>query len=532
MKCLRSVWLGMLVLALAGFSSGIDPGGLRAARAAAATPTPAPSPTVADALSALGDLDSYRSTLHVQWKGTKSDNTPSSGFVDVKAASVRDPYAYRADVQGQESQGGQEIGKSEYTLVEIGDNAWYYHSQVDQWSEGAAGSYNSEAGGFFFPAEVLRQLPIGAIHRASGRQTVGGVECQRHTFTEKDMQQSDQIQVRRARGEVCLAVDGDYLVKMTANADLTDLSASASTFMATGNMIVNFGVSDVNQPIDIVPPVATEQPTEQPTEQLTEVPTEQPTEVPTEQSTEQPTEQPTESRGFRPDIPLLPDAQVDSQAPGFITYRTAMSVEDAGKFYQEEMPKQGWEAGPNNQVVALFTYLTYTRGGETASMVIAGVAEQETYVTITVVGGVPYLPTVSPTEAVKTPTAAAAMHGTPTRQRPVPTKKATATRTPKPPTPTPTPEVTIREDVPLLPDAKLSPDSTPDDIIYTTATAPADAGQFYETEMPNQGWEASPDNDFAANGYLEFTKDNENAYVYVYAEGEGSQVEINILSGG
>jgi hypothetical protein len=60
------------------------------------------------------------------------------------------------------------------------------------------------------------------------------------------------------------------------------------------------------------------------------------------------------------------------------------SVQEAGKFYQEEMPKQGWRANPNNKVVA----------PETSS----------------------------------------------THQRPVPTKKPTTTRMPRPPTPTATPD--------------------------------------------------------------------------------------------
>jgi hypothetical protein len=55
---------------------------------------------------------------------------------------------------------------------------------------------------------------------------------------------------------------------------------------------------------------------------------------------------------------------------------------------------------------------------------------------------------------------------------------------------------------------------------YRTFKTARDVASFYETEMPKRGWEASADNDLAANGYLEYTKENENAYVFISAQGK------------
>ena len=47
-----------------------------------------------------------------------------------------------------------------------------------------------------------------------------------------------------------------------------------------------------------------------------------------------------------------------------------------------------------------------------------------------------------------------------------------------------------RHDVPMLPDADLDSLSTADYIIYQTGGSIAKVGQFYEREMPNNGWKS------------------------------------------
>jgi hypothetical protein len=87
-----------------------------------------------------------------------------------------------------------------------------------------------------------------------------------------------------------------------------------------------------------------------------------------------------------------------------------------------------------------------------------------------------------------------------------------------------------RDDVPMLPDAELDSFSTADYIVYQTGSSIAQVGQFYEREMPKNGWQSVEGNnpaDLAAAGYLEYTKGEELADVY--ATGMDGQIQVEIL---
>ena len=83
----------------------------------------------------------------------------------------------------------------------------------------------------------------------------------------------------------------------------------------------------------------------------------------------------------------------------------------------------------------------------------------------------------------------------------------------------------------MLPDADLDSLSTADYIIYQTGGSIAEVGQFYEREMPKNGWKSVEGNnpaDLAAAGYLEYTKGEELADVYAIEMDGQTQVEILI----
>ncbi len=115
-----------------------------------------------------------------------------------------------------------------------------------------------------------------------------------------------------------------------------------------GNIIMTFDISEVNQPITIEPPAEAEA-----------------------------------QAGGRDDIPMLPDAEVDFASGEFISYQTASSVADAADFYQDEMPKIGWTADEGNTVFDENALLHYTKGSESADVII-GSDENGTTVLITI----------------------------------------------------------------------------------------------------------------------------------------------------
>jgi hypothetical protein len=80
---------------------------------------------------------------------------------------------------------------------------------------------------------------------------------------------------------------------------------------------------------------------------------------------------------------MLPDAQVEFSSAGMTSYRTGSSVEEAAQFYEDGMPKNDWKAGEGNTILPEGTFLSYTKEGETATVII-GTDENGTSVLITV----------------------------------------------------------------------------------------------------------------------------------------------------
>lgn len=86
-------------------------------------------------------------------------------------------------------------------------------------------------------------------------------------------------------------------------------------------------------------------------------------------------------------VPLLPDGVVDFSSADIIGYHTYVSVEDAGDFYEREMPTRGWTAAPDNSVAASAATLAYTRGLRSVSVIIYPGDAGQTYLLITLGAG-------------------------------------------------------------------------------------------------------------------------------------------------
>ncbi len=87
-----------------------------------------------------------------------------------------------------------------------------------------------------------------------------------------------------------------------------------------------------------------------------------------------------------------------------------------------------------------------------------------------------------------------------------------------------------RADIPKTPDAKIEL-STGEMMSYRTASSVKDAANFYETEMPNNGWTAGENNKdliMDESAILSYTKAGETANVIVGKDDKGTSVMISI----
>jgi hypothetical protein len=299
-------------------------------------------------ISGLESLNSYRASFRFDWNGIKGDQ-PVTGYMAMRSAFVREPPAQELYFEGQGFEGDADQGLGQVSFIQVGDTAWFYESESDSWMQVPAGSLDFAEGLFFQPEDLLEDFDVSKGRRNLLPEQVNGVQTHKYTFDENDFDLSDPStgeQVTRAKGEVYVAVDGGYVVRLVVDADFN--YENPDELFEEGNVKMTFDISDVNQPIIIEPPAEAEA-----------------------------------QAGGRDDIPMLPDAEVDFASAELISYRTASSAEDTAGFYQEKMTKNGWTAEDDTMTFEGGAFLNYTKGNETASIIISS-EENETSVLINV----------------------------------------------------------------------------------------------------------------------------------------------------
>jgi hypothetical protein len=462
-----------------------DPGVIeRGSAAAAAKPTltPTPEPTeepegkegVPDlSMEGLKKLQSFRSEMKVTWEGKKSGK-PVEGYITITYAMVHEPPAYEMHIKssGLEDLGAQEGQNYEVSFVQVGKQMWFYNAEDDSWMQMPAGDMDVEEGYFgFSPAEMLPGFGESITKRRSATtETVNGVECYKYSFTEEDMEKDEDMgEVTSASGEAWVAAEGEYVVKFSLEADI---SASPNDEMFDeGTVTMDYEIFDINQPFTIEPPA----------------------------------EALGQSVG-REDIPMLPDAEVEFSTPMMISYKTESSVTEAGKFYKDEMPKNGWKLDEGGETTLEdMVILNYAKDGDKAYVMIS--KDEATAATSVMI-------TIESKEAGKE-----SEQGTKIGEEGEMTGGEEAVN------------VTERADIPLLADAEVGY-STGELVSYTTKSTIAQATKFYETEMPKNGWKAAEDGKITAedSALLGFTKGGESAYVIIGADEatKGTSVTITI----
>jgi hypothetical protein len=303
-------------------------------------------------LSGLENLNSYRSMMYVEWEGTEGGE-PSSGYLHIEYASVREPPAYEMHMTGEGFDAGGDMGLGTVSFVQVGETAYFYDGESGNWSQVPAGTFDFEEGFFFTPQDFMSGFSTSTGKRSLVPQSVNGVMCHKYTFSEKDLvsMSPDEGQITRADGEAYVAVDGGYIVKLSVEIEMVAGSDEVATF-DEGTIWMVFELSDINQPITIEAP---------------------------EGVSDQP--------AGREDIPLMPDATEVSSSADFVTYATSSSLSDVTSFYESEMPANGWEASEESIKMEDMTWMDFTKNGETASIMVSIMVsgdESSTSVVITI----------------------------------------------------------------------------------------------------------------------------------------------------
>jgi hypothetical protein len=259
----------------------------------------------------LSDLKSYTATLTISFEGTQ----------DGSAHRWSKTYVMVAD---------QEHQSRELSLEKTGDLS---SLEPRYTAERAGASYEWQGGSSCFgnPIEADNSLskrlePAGMLGivigaEEAGSETTNGVPSNHYTFDQQALGLGD---LTESTGELWAASDGGYIVKyLLASKGKADYFGEGTE----GTLTLDYELTGVNEPVEI------------------EIPADCPPGL--------------------VDAPQMADASDLVSAPGLLTYTTASTIQDAAAFYQQELPKLGWQSAGESSVTEESALMTFDRDAET-----------------------------------------------------------------------------------------------------------------------------------------------------------------------
>ena len=257
-----------------------------------------------------GPLDSYR--LRASWRVE-----PKEGE-DASVESFEMEVAYTSNPRAQEISMGDATGGFASNMIQIGDKMWIQTGE--QWIEVSSEdtaqfdqmltSFDSATAGLSGNAKLV------------GEEELNGVATRHYTFDESILGLGMGA-YERLKGDVWVAVDGDYAVKYLFDAE-------------DDESIVHWEweVYDINAPFTIEPPAGAE--------------------------------------GARDDIPIMSDATDRTTFGAMVSYETPSDMATVTDFYKEQMPAQGWSFDEGSSMfMDELTMLNFVKEGERSSVMLS-----------------------------------------------------------------------------------------------------------------------------------------------------------------
>jgi hypothetical protein len=355
MKNGKMFMLAVLVLALAALACGIGGGGGQTSEEATAEPAPSggetgevstseeeapPAPasteqdlTLSTLTEGLAALKSYKSTFTVQFVGKDEQGQPVDGSLVTQEEFTQEPRAQRVAITSSGFSQGQVEQSGTFEMITIGDTSYMVTQDEDGERSCVAMSSDEDTQpeqGLFSP-DVM-----GGVSGAKyvGEETVNGLRAKHYTWKEGSL---GALGFASAEGEVWVAVDGEYVVKYTAEA--TGKGMLFGTTEEEGTVTIEYNLTEVNGSFQIEPPADCEAPAT--------------------------------------DIPIMPDAQEKSAFGEMVTYTSASAFADVVAFYKTEMPNSGWQPSGEPAEMEGFATLEFTKDGRTAQVMVSYDEEEQ-----------------------------------------------------------------------------------------------------------------------------------------------------------
>ncbi|MBK8987125.1 MAG: hypothetical protein IPM39_13780 [Chloroflexi bacterium] len=250
-------------------------------------------------------LSSYRYEMVMTVSGTDESGTPTSKTMTMQMAFTNDPQASSISVSGDGIPGMEEASSIE--IVQIGSTSYMVFPEMGCVAFPAEEEdlLQNDLAQEFNPETMFRSLDDLTL---VGEDTINGIRVLHYTFDESDITTEDAQGLMAANGDLFIAKDGGYLVRLAADMNGDALFMEGFEEIKDAVMRMEFNVTDINQPFEIIPPAGCE--------------------------------------GQGPDaelpFPVVENATDVINFPGVIGYSTTLPPADVIAFYQEAMADAGY----------------------------------------------------------------------------------------------------------------------------------------------------------------------------------------------
>lgn len=351
MKNVRILMLVVTVLALAALACSIGGGGGQPSDTGAATPASSEggggevstsptkevatsAPTLAEndlTLSTLTDglamLKSYKSTFTVKFVGKDGQAQPVDGSLETREEFIQEPRAQRIAVTSIGFSEEQADQSDMFEMITIGDTSY----MVMQDQDGKRSCISMSSAEDTKPQQGLLSLDmLGGVSGAKyvKTDTVNGIKTKHYAWKEGGLV---GLGFTSAKGDVWVAVDGNYVVKYTAEATGKDMLFGSTA--EEGTITVEYNLTEVNGSFQIEPPADCEAPAT--------------------------------------DIPVMADAKDKSTFGEMVSYTSASAFADVVEFYKTEMPNNGWQPSGEPTEMEGLAMLEFAKDNRKAQVMIS-----------------------------------------------------------------------------------------------------------------------------------------------------------------
>lgn len=303
-----------------------------------ATEPPAETTTAEESSLTFGNIstdyqfDSYHFTLSMTVTGTDDAGNEISQSINADIITTSDPQAMSmtTNLAGLgDAVGGENV---EMTTVQIEDTSYTVLPGMGCITSPADSGTENPFSDFANPDNFLSEIENADY---VGDTTVNGIDVKQYHFNETNLKNDAINDVDQLEGDVYIAKDGGYLVRLVMQGTGNMADVLDTTVNTTGEIVVELNLTEVNEPITVEIPEACT------------------------------------GSGADAEYPILEDATELATMSGLVSYQTVTAVADVIAFYEEQMANDGWTKNADESFQMEDTaILVYTKDGQTVNITI------------------------------------------------------------------------------------------------------------------------------------------------------------------